>query len=268
MPSLEPLNDKEADTFTCQVAAMQLVTDTMWHVQLLLPEGQKADFWPGQHLLLDIDFDDGSNEQIPFSIAAAPASIMGGDPRQLELYIASATTKAQQIISYLRTHSAVKVTLPMGECFLNPSFLQEHSGQPLLMIAAGSGFSQIKSLTEAALKLNAEQEIHIYWSNKQADDFYLPELMQQWQQDYPHVRTHFILEEGAAEWQGREGWIYQVLAADFNDLSRTQVFACGSPKMVYGTLDRLAHLGLSEQNLHSDVFTYAPRDEIEHENEL
>jgi CDP-4-dehydro-6-deoxyglucose reductase len=30
--------------------------------------------------------------------------------------------------------------------------------------------------------------------------------------------------------------------------------------MVHGTLDQLEKLGLSEANMHSDVFSYAPRD--------
>lgn len=259
MPSVHAPDYKETRTYACQIDSMQQVGERMWHVELLLPAGKTADFWAGQHLMLEILLPDGHLEQVPFSIAAAPASIMGGDARKIELYIASATEKAQCIICFLREAHLVHVTLPIGDCFLNQRFLDNHVGEPLIMIAAGSGFSQVKCLTEAALKLNPRQEVHLYWSNKEATEFYLAELVEQWQQQYPNFRYHLILEDGPEHWHGRRGWIYQVLSEDFASLAHTQVFACGSPNMVYGTLDKLAHLGLSQENMHSDMFTYAPR---------
>lgn len=259
MPAVHKADFKEAHTYACQIAGLNQVAEHMWHVELLLPAGKAADFWPGQHLLLEMQSDNGEVEQIPFSIASAPASIMGGDPRKIELYIASASEKAQCIICFLREAVIVRVTLPMGECFINQRFLNNHPNQALIMVAAGSGFSQIKCLTEAALKLNPQQEVHLYWSNKDAEGFYLPDLPQQWAQEHPNFHYHLILEEAHPEWQQRSGWIYQVLKEDFTSFDQTQVFVCGSPSMVYGTLDQLAHLGLSEQNMHSDVFTYAPR---------
>jgi len=100
MPSVHHADYKEARNYACQIASMTQIADQMWHVQLLLPAGKTADFWPGQHLLLEIKDEQGAIEQIPFSIGSAPASIMGGDPRNIDLYIASASEKASALFAF------------------------------------------------------------------------------------------------------------------------------------------------------------------------
>lgn len=260
MPSVHSPDYIEPMTYACQVARMDLMEDAMWHVELLLPAGKTARFWPGQYLLLHVINADGVEEQVPYSIACAPSDLTGQDPRRIELHIASHTDRAECIVCFLKDATVVKVTMPQGDCFLNKQILSDFQDKPLLLVAAGSGFTQIKSFVEAILALRPEQEVHIYWSNKNAEGFYISELPQQWAQEHANIHYHAIIEEPQTDWNGREGIIYQVISEDFTDLSGVEVFACGSPNMVYGTLDQLAQFGLSEDNMHSDVFSYAPRN--------
>lgn len=246
-------------TLACQIPVLEPLGAGVWRVELLAPAGKAVEFWPGQYLLLHVTDAQGREEQIPYSIACAPASLTRGDPRRLELHIANNSDNADRVIRFLQQAVVVRVTLPQGDCILHERFLQQHTGQPLLMVASGSGFAQIKSLVEGALALNPQQEIHLYWSNKQGEAFYLSELPLQWAQQYPHLHYHPVIEQQRDGWHGRSGWLYQVIREDFSDLSQVQMFACGSPNMVYGTLDQLAALGLSTANMHADVFAYAPR---------
>ena len=259
MPSVHSPDHIEPTTYACQVSSMELLEDSMWRVELLLPAGKTARFWSGQYLLLHFVNAEGEEEQVPYSIACAPSDLTGNDPRRIELHIASHTERAECIVCYLKESVVVKVTLPQGDCFINKHTLPNIMNQPLLLVAAGSGFTQIKSLVEGLLALHPQQEIHIYWSNKSAEGFYLAELPQQWAMQHPNISYHAIVEQPQPNWDGRIGMIYQVISEDFVDLSGAQIFACGSPNMVYGTLDQLSHLGASKQNMHSDVFTYAPR---------
>lgn len=259
MPSVHAPDFKPSATYACQIAQLEQIATDMWRVEFLLPAGKKADYWAGQHLLMEVTQPNGELEQVPFSIASAPPSLMGTDPRKLELLIANHSDKSLCIIEFLKQALTVRLSLPLGDCLLNQRFMAEHEGEPLIMIAAGSGISQIKCLTEAALKLNPKQELHLYWSNRQAEDFYLQHWLEQLQLSYPNFKHHLILEATNEQWSGRSGWLYQILMADFQRFDQVQLFACGSPTMVYGTLDQLAPLGLSERNMHSDVFTYAPR---------
>ncbi|MGB1091375.1 MAG: hypothetical protein ACPGYX_04575, partial [Oceanobacter sp.] len=185
--------------------------------------------------------------------------LTGQDPRGLELHIARAGDTAAEVIAYLKNETLVKASLPMGDCCLLPQDLKAWADQPILLVAAGTGFAQIKSLAEGILAQAPEQEVHIYWSNRGLGGFYLPELPLDWVRQYENLTYHPIVEQPDESWEGRDGWIYQVIEQDFDDLSDVQMFACGSPNMVLGTLDQLEKRGLSEANMHSDVFAYAPR---------
>ena len=259
MPSVHTADHKPTVELACQIATRIELGDNVWHFDLRAPAGKAVDFWPGQYLLLHVQDERGNTEQIPYSIANAPSSMGNADPRLIELHIANHSDNAERVVKFLQQAVIARVTLPMGDCFITPRFMRAHADQPLLLIAAGSGFSQIKSLLEAALAINPNQEIHLYWSNKQSDGFYLAELPLALAQQHPNLHYHPIIEQHSDGWNGRAGWIYQVISEDFSDLSQVQVFACGSPNMVYGTLDQLAPLGLSQTNMYSDVFSYAPR---------
>ncbi|WP_419812293.1 2Fe-2S iron-sulfur cluster-binding protein [Bacterioplanoides sp.] len=252
-------NHKPEVALACQIPSVSLMADNMYRVELLAPAGKSFDYWPGQYLMLDVEDENGEAKQFPYSIASAPGDMTGGDRRRLELHIAANSPTAEAVVKFLQNAVVVRATLPGGDCLLTPDFIHSYKQQPLLMVAAGSGFSQMKALIEGALTLNPEQEIHLYWSNRAAIGFYLSDLPQQWAYDYPNFHYHPIIEQHTDDWNGRAGWIYQVIHEDFDDLSQVQMFACGSPNMVYGTLDQLEKLGLTQENMHSDVFAYAPR---------
>ncbi len=245
-------------TLACQIQSVSPLPGNVWQVELLAPAGKTADFWPGQYLLLTVTTAAGE-QTLPYSIACAPGSISGADSRHIELHIAAGSDTANDVLQFLQQTLTVTVTLPFGDCIVHPDFLRQQAGKPLLLVAAGTGFSQIKSLVEGILALEPERELHIYWSNRQQDGFYLAELPVSWARQYPNVHYHPIIEQHSAGWHGRAGWIYQVIHEDFTDLSDICMFACGSPNMVYGTLDQLAPLGLTQDNMYSDVFAYAPR---------
>lgn len=249
---------KPAITLACQISLIEALPDDVYRVELMAPAGKTPDFFAGQYLMLHVGEGDKA-EQIPYSIASAPGKLTASDPRQLELHIAANSDTAENVIRFLRQAVIARVTLPMGDCFIHQAFLQKNADQPLLMVASGSGFSQMKALIEATLALEPQREIHLYWSNRAAVGFYLADLPQQWSHSHANFHYHPIIQQHADDWNGRAGWIYQVIHEDFDDLSNVQMFACGSPNMVYGTLDQLAPLGLTEANMHSDVFAYAPR---------
>jgi len=250
---------KQPATLACQVKAVELLADDVYRITLLAPAGKAPDYWAGQYLMLHLTKEGADEEQIPYSVACAPGTVTGREPREIELHIAANSDKAREVVSFLQQAVIARVTIPAGDCYINQHFLDQRKGQPLLMVAAGSGFSQIKALIEATLALDSEREIHLYWSNRAAVGFYLPELPQTWQSDYPNFHYHPIIQEHADDWNGRAGWIYEVIHEDFDDLSNVAAFACGSPNMVFGTLDQLEPLGLNESNMYSDVFAYATR---------
>ncbi|MGK0405542.1 MAG: CDP-4-dehydro-6-deoxyglucose reductase [Oleispira sp.] len=251
MPEIFAPGHSPEKNLACQVLSVEALNTSVYRIELLAPAGSKLDYLPGQYLEMHI-----VGQKLPYSIANAPDP---KQPRRLELQISDHSEVTASIISELskaaENRSTVKINIAKGDCFLN-----ELPKQPILLVCAGTGFSQIQCLAEAILAKDPEHEVHLYWSNRSLDEFYLYDIPKKWADEFTNFSFHPVLEAGIDSWQGRAGWIYEVIHEDFKDLSDVQMYACGSPNMVHGTLDQLEKLGLSEANMHSDVFSYAPRD--------
>lgn len=243
-------------THDCQVLGVTPLSADTFHVELQSPIGTQLSYRAGQHLQLELDVNgDGELHSLLYSIANRSTS---DQPRRLELFIQKNSEFAGKILSRLShqkdNNEPMVVKVPMGN-----AFLQTDLNLPHLLVAAGSGIAKIKPIVEEIISQNPQAHIHIYWSNRKQDDFYLLDLFHSWSEQYPHVCFTPILETPDPQWSGRTGYLYQVIQDDLDDLHNTQAYLCGSPRMVYGTIDQLSPLGLQETNCYSDVFEYAPR---------
>jgi len=250
-------------SFPCQVvnfaplSAGSFDTGT-FDIELQSPAGTELNYHAGQYLQLDLDLNgDGQLQTLSYTIASSPDS---ETPRRLQLFIQNGSEFANKVLNCLSKHlesqTALNVTLPMGK-----AFLQTDLALPHLLIAAGSGISKIKSITEEILRRKPDAEVNIYWSNKQIEEFYLLEQFQAWTDQNKNLSFTPILEAPNENWHGRTGFIYEVVSEDCDALESTQTYLCGSPNMVYGTIDQLEVKGLKEENCYSDVFEFAPRDQ-------
>ncbi|WP_370980996.1 hypothetical protein [Agaribacterium sp. ZY112] len=245
-------------THTCRVVdVMPLNTAT---VKVELQSSLALHYHAGQYLALELDVNgDGKTHSLFYSITNA---FNPEQPQRLELFIQNSSEFSEKIITRLlelsQVNAEVTVNLPMGQAYLQTGLDATH-----VLIAAGSGISKIKCIAEEILKQKPDADISIYWSNKNIGDFYLLELFQAWRSQHDKLRFTPILETDEVAWLGRSGYIYKVIDDDFEQLEATKLYLCGSPQMVYGTIDKLKHLGLQEANCYSDAFEFAPRDQQE-----
>lgn len=249
-------DQKPSTTLACQVKQVTYLQADIYQVLLYAPAGKVLDFLPGQYCLLHVGEGEQA-EQLPYSIANAVGTLTGKDPRIIELHIAVNSDKAQAVIDYLKSALTVTVTLPFGSCIIDKKLLSLTQKKPLVFVAFGSGFSQIKALIEGVSALAPEKELHFYWSSRNIEGFYLNELPQAWVSENEHFHYHPIIHEQADDWNGRAGWVYEAIHEDFDDLTGVPLFVCGSPNSVFSTMEQLEPLGLTRENTYSDVFEYA-----------
>lgn len=241
---------------SCQVSAIAPLSRNTFQVDLNAPADSYLGYHAGQYLQLELDL---HNDGKPLALSYSIANHLNPEhPQRLQLFIHNGSELTSQVLSRLddlnKRNANINVTLPMGR-----AFLQTPLDAPHLLVAAGSGIAKIKCITEAILEQHPKAAVHLYWSNKAADDFYLLDHFQGWEARYRNLRFTPILEKATPDWHGRSGYIYEIIQENFSNLKATKIYLCGSPQMVYGTIDRLKPSGLNEENCYSDVFEYAPR---------
>ena len=236
------------------ILSADLLNRDVYRIRLLLPESEHAgaEFKAGQYL--DICLPDG--KKASFSIASSPEA-----GRELELHIRHMPESEfnDSIVQHLLHQPSVEVELAMGDCTLNVDELPVD--QPIIFAAASTGFSQVKSMVEHLIARASKNPIHVYWGARVEEDMYLESLPNSWAEHHANIQFVPVVSEPEKSpgWKGRTGLLPAAIVDDVQDLTNVQVFACGSPAMVYALLDALEEQGFTQSQMKSDVFAYAPR---------
>ena len=219
-----------------------------------LPVGEKINFKAGQYLDIILP----SGKKCPFSIASPPSI-----NRQLELHIrpTPGSDDSAQIDELLRTSSVIAVEAPKGDCYLDTA--PENS---LILMAASTGITQMKCILEHLFAQHLTHPVYLYWGVLVSDDLYLDEICRDWMNEISMFNYVPVVSEpdNSLNWTGRTGLVPEAVLQDFPDLTGQTVYVSGGPGMVYATLDLFVERGLAKEDIHSDIFSIAPRpDELQ-----
>ena len=240
--------------YLCEVKGIEKLNHDVYRVCLVLPEteSQSPIFDAGQYL--DIVLPDGN--QASFSIGSAPEKL-----GEIELHIRhiEASVMSDAIVKYLLAHDSVEIELPKGNCVLHANQLTPETR--LVMVAASTGFAQIKSAVEHLLASGVANPIDIYWGVRVAEDLYLDALPKEWAAEHANVNFVPVVSEPehSPDWKGRTGLLPSAILEDITTFDDVNIFVSGSPAMVYALLDACEEKGFDEANMQADVFAYAPR---------
>ncbi len=244
------MSDHEVNTSQRAVRAERVsnISGDIYQVILTVTDGQPMVWAAGQYLELVMP----TGSPCAYSIASAAT-----DGLSLELHIQCLPDheRAREVIDYLQSAESVTINLPKGNCFISGC-----SDTPLVFIAAGTGFAQMKAMIEHSLLSDCPYPIHLYWGVRNPSGLYMPSLPIQWASE-KGICYHPVVSESdiGSDWEGRHGLLYEAVLEDIGELMAAHFYICGSPDMVYGTLDALVAAGIPEAHAHSDVFDYCPR---------
>ncbi|OZG74641.1 CDP-6-deoxy-delta-3,4-glucoseen reductase [Hahella sp. CCB-MM4] len=237
----------ETNKLAMQVKSIESLSADIFRVTLLAPAGRLPEFFAGQYLKLLIPGLDSAF----FSIANAP----GGREIELHIQVHPDQQSAVTILSYLRDNPVVKVMLPLGQCHLSSV-----PDTDVVLVAAGTGFAQMKSLAEYLLNNGFSGNITLYWGVRQREEMYLRKWMEEWAAQT--VQLTFVpvsADNQDNEWPGHHAELVREVLARGHTWDNSLIFVSGSPTMVYTALDALTPVGLPTQHFFSDVLEYAPR---------
>ena len=235
----------------CPVRSIENYNHDTRRVLLEIPEvpGNNMAFKAGQYLEMVLP---GKN--CPFSIANSP------DCKNLiELHIrptpdSEDSLEVEALLDSGVTH--IQIEFPKGDCII-----EEAPANPLILLAAGTGVTQMNSIIEFLLPREISQPLFLYWGVLADKDLYLDEHYHQLVERHENFHYTPVVSEpdSSPRWKGRTGLVPHAVLEDFEDLTDVTVYVGGGPGMVYATLDSFMARGLPEDRMFSDVFSYAPR---------
>lgn len=216
--------------------------------QVCLKPEQRAVYQAGQYLEIAV----GQNNWAPFSIASAPHS------PELELHIQYLPGRetSELLQKQLKKNNQLTLRLASGECVL------PEKEQPLLLVAAGTGYAQMKSLLAEAFARNWQAPLTLYWGARQPQGLYALEQVKSWAKEKSNFQVHACVDLASDDWTGRNASLVESLGMDFmtpDSAQEVRGFISGSPAVVYAVEDFMMSRGMPPKGLLSDVHAYAPR---------
>jgi CDP-4-dehydro-6-deoxyglucose reductase, E3 len=213
-------------------------------VTLKPPPSAAIRFRPGQYICLIGD--DGRLH--PFSIANAQRA-----DGTLELHIGRIPNGrfTTHVHERMRPRDIVRFEGPFGEFGFSDS-----SERPAILVAGGTGIAPIKAMLEAAEQGALRRELHLYWGTRCADGLYaVGEIAAKAGLPVTPVVSDPV---GSEAWPGRVGLVHRAVIEDFSDLSRFDVYVCGSPGLIDAAfLDFTRIAGLPQDRFFADAFHHA-----------
>lgn len=184
-----------------------------------------------------------------FTIANAP-----GD--ELELHVDSTPDNmgGRVLMDRIERAGCVQAEVGQGECHVGKLPADD---SPVLLIASGTGFSQIKAVAEALLR-RPSRPLYIYWAVRNTGGLYMGDLAQSWADTHEQVHFSAVISERQT-WDSGQHHLHACITEDHADLAGFSAICCGSPDMVYSTLDYLTDFGLDPARFFSDMLQFAPR---------
>lgn len=232
----------------CPVLEVTPISHDVSRVRLGFPEGQRVRFHAGQYLAIELP----DSAPAYFSIASAPPAT------ELELHIQAGDdwTTAQGILDFLRKQRAVPVAIPHGR-----ACLEKVPDSPLVLVAAGTGFAQMKGIIDFLRRYEFAHPVTLYWGVRRHEDMYLRSLAEQWQDSGEGIFRFrpVVKDDEDNDWRGHHEQLVKAVLAGGHDWQRSLVLASGSPVMVYTLMDALLEAGMPDARFLSDVLEYAPR---------
>jgi|TARA_B100001971_G_scaffold206254_1_gene224768 CDP-4-dehydro-6-deoxyglucose reductase len=236
--------------YRCSVDRLTPLNHDTSRVWLTVESGGRLEFKAGQYLEIILP----SGKHCPFSIACAPANA-----EHLELHIrpTPGSDDSSQIEDLIRKPGCFEINAPKGDCIID-----HVPDQPLLLLAASTGITQMKSLLEFLFDGEISKPISLYWGIVAPDDLYLHDLCVKWTSKFPLFSYTPVLSEPeeSPTWDGATGLLADAVVTEVSDLSNHLAYISGGPAMVQATAKVLLDNGLPIDNIRSDLLPYITLD--------
>lgn len=227
-------------TLPCRVDSFRRLADDVMEVVLRLPPKDPLNYLPGQY----VDIIAKSGVRRSYSIANAPRQ---DGKLEFQIRQVEGGVMSQYWFEGLADNDLLRLEGPQGTFALRNT-----SPTNLVFLATGTGLAPVKAILEqlsANPALVTGKRVWVYWGGRHAQDIY-------WVPELGSLPISFVpvLSRPDSSWEGRTGYVQDVLVQDGVDLVDAVVYACGSEYMIHSAKEKLVKSGLPHKNFYSDAF--------------
>ncbi|WFR73039.1 2Fe-2S iron-sulfur cluster-binding protein [Prescottella defluvii] len=203
------------------------------------------EFSAGQYVELHVP---GTDQRRQYSMANTP-----GEAKVLEFHIRrerGGLATDNWVFNTMSIGDQVNLTGPLGDFRLDID-----GREPMILLGGGTGLAPLKSIARSALDLDPAREIHLYHGVRARADLYDAELFHEWERAHPNFRYLPCLSD--EQWDGRTGYVSDVLASDFSSCRGYSGYLCGPPPMVDAGVKAFKRRRMAPRRIFREKFTAA-----------
>jgi NAD(P)H-flavin reductase/hemoglobin-like flavoprotein len=182
-----------------------------------------------------------------YSIANAPRK-----DGTLEFHVraASGGWVSSALVRRLKARDMLRIAAPMGSMTLDPQ-----SRRDIVFVTGGTGLAPIKALLDELTRCNRTRWIHLFRGERQHDDFYDREHLDQIAEKFPWLTIVRAVSDEQG-YPGECGTIPDVVSRH-GPWRDHDFYVAGSATMVNATLRRLTEMQIPSTRIKYDTFTDA-----------
>ena len=217
-------------------------------VRLCMRPEEPFSYRPGQFINLRRP-EDGLTRS--YSLASLPQQ---GDEIELHVRALPEGRMSQWLVHDLEAGGRIEIEGPHGECFYTAS----DPGQPLLMVATGTGLAPLWGILRDALDQGHEGPIHLFHGSYTPAGLYLVDELRALADEAANFSYHpcadCVEDEDGGIMAGR---VHELALRAISDLQGWRIYLCGHPGMVEATKKAAFLAGASLSDIYSDPFVYS-----------
>ena len=231
----------------CRVEQKEQLSHDVIGLKLKLAGDDRLQYHAGQYI--EFILEDGKRRA--FSIANPPH-----DDALIELHIRHVPGGkfTDFLFDNLEEKTMLRVEGPLGNFYI-----REDSDRPMIMMGGGTGFGPLKAMIEHAIYIGIRRPIHLFMGVRALRDLYMDDMVRQWTRENANISFTPVLSEPMAEdnWQGATGFVHEVVARNYPDLSGFDIYMSGPPPMCNAAVEVFHNQGADMDRMYSDAFEYS-----------
>ncbi|MCK5810615.1 MAG: CDP-6-deoxy-delta-3,4-glucoseen reductase [Cocleimonas sp.] len=240
-----PDNEIKVQTLPARVTSLQKRSHDVMEMKLTLPANKRFAFQAGQY----IEFLLRNNKKRAFSLANSPTH---DENLELHIRLVAGGQFTTHVFEEMKEKALLRIHGPLG------TFFVRDTNRPLIFMAGGTGFAPLKGMLAQLMAEKTDREVHFYWGVRAKQDLY-SDLIETWANDVKNIHYTPVLSstDDKDQWQGRTGYVHQIVADDFSDLSAYDVYMAGPPPMIDAAKEVFSKQRLPDAQLFSDSFDFS-----------